>query len=143
MLPLVDKNENELVVNIDPNIGEFKSDYTKLRQSIFNLLSNACKFTHNGTITLNVRLLNRNNKEKILFEIADTGMGMTTECLKNLFTPFSRGESSTSQKISGSGLGLAISRHFCNLLDGEISVQSTPNVGTKITVTIPVAADEL
>ena len=137
MLPLVDKNHNELVVEIDPEIGEFKSDYTKLRQSLFNLLSNACKFTHNGKITLRATLTQRNNKEKILFVIADTGVGMTDECLKNLFTPFARGVNSTSQKISGTGLGLAISRHFCNLLEGEISVQSTLDAGTVFTIHLP------
>jgi len=143
MLPLVDKNGNELIVDIDPDIGEFKSDYTKLRQSLFNLLSNACKFTVNGKIHLRVKKMKRNNKEKILFEIADTGSGMTDECLRNLFVPFSRGENSQSHKIAGTGLGLAISRHFCNLLGGEISVQSTPGAGTVFTVHIPYRKSEL
>lgn len=143
MLPLVDKNENELIVNIDSDIGEFKSDYTKLRQSLFNLLSNACKFTRKGKIHLRVHKTRRNNKEKILFEIADTGSGMSEECLKNLFVPFSRGKNSQSEKISGTGLGLAISRHFCNLLGGEISVQSTPGAGTVFTIHIPYIKSEL
>jgi len=143
MVPLVDKNHNELIVDIDPNIGEFRSDYTKLRQSIFNLLSNACKFTHNGKITFRARLIQRGNKQKLLFEIADTGVGMSDDCLKNLFTPFSRGKNSTAQKISGTGLGLAISRHFCNLLGGEISVQSTAGAGTVFTIHLPYVKSEL
>ncbi|WP_455221581.1 ATP-binding protein [Kaarinaea lacus] len=143
MLPLVEKNENELVVDIDPDISEFKSDYTKLRQSLFNLLSNACKFTVKGKIHLRVMKTRRNDKEKILFEIADTGSGMSDECLKNLFVPFSRGENSQSHKIAGTGLGLAISRHFCNLLGGEISVQSTPGAGTVFTIHIPYIKSEL
>ncbi|WP_455375347.1 ATP-binding protein [Kaarinaea lacus] len=143
MLPLVDKKENELIVDIDSDIGEFKSDYTKLRQSLFNLLSNACKFTRKGKISLRVHKIRHNNKEKILFEIADTGSGMSEECLKNLFVPFSRGKNSQSEKISGTGLGLAISRHFCNLLDGEISVQSTLGAGTVFTIHIPYIKSEL
>jgi len=77
MPPLIDKNWNERVVDIDPGIGEFKSDSTKLQQSLFNLLSNACKFTVNGKIHLRVLKTKRNDKEKILFEITDTESGMT------------------------------------------------------------------
>ena len=145
MLPLVDKNENEneLIIDIASDIGEFKSDYTKLRQSIFNLLSNACKFTHKGKIQLRANKTIHKGKEKILFEISDTGSGMSDECLQNLFISFSRGTNSQSLKIAGTGLGLAISRHFCNLLDGEISVESTPGVGTVFTIHIPYIKSEL
>ena len=143
ILPLIDKNENELIVSVESDLCEFKSDYTKLRQSIFNLLSNACKFTFNGKIQLHVFKATRNNREKILFEISDNGAGMSDECLKNLFVPFSRGDQSRSHKIAGTGLGLAISRHFCNLLGGEISVQSTPGAGTVFTIHIPYIKSEL
>ena len=137
MSPLVDKNNNKLIVELDPAINDFRSDYTKLRQSLFNLLSNSCKFTEDGTITLKVSKQKFNNKEKLIFKINDTGTGMSMECQNNLFVPFSRGRNSNTLKISGTGLGLAISRHFCNLLGGEISVESTLGVGTTFTIHIP------
>jgi signal transduction histidine kinase len=143
MLPLTEKNNNELVVSMDPEIGEFKADYTKLRQSIFNLLSNACKFTLNGTIRLRAFRVIRNNKEKLLFEIADNGTGMSDETLRNLFVPFSRGDQAGTQKIAGTGLGLAISRNFCNLMGGEISAQSTLGAGTVFTIHIPYIKSDL
>jgi len=137
MAPLVDKNNNKLIVEINSGIQDFRSDYTKLRQSLFNLLSNACKFTEDGTITLKVTKQKFNSKEKLIFEIKDTGTGMSLECQNNLFVPFSRGRNSNTLKISGTGLGLAISRHFCNLLGGEIAVESTLGVGTTFTIHIP------
>jgi len=137
MTPLVSKNNNQLIIDIEPDITDFRSDYTKLRQSLFNLLSNACKFTEDGTISLKVAKQNFNGREKIIFEITDTGTGMSNECMTNLFIPFSRGRNSNALKISGTGLGLAISRHFCNLLDGEISVDSTLGIGTTFKIFIP------
>jgi signal transduction histidine kinase len=143
MEPLTEKNNNELIVSVDPDIREFKADYTKLRQSIFNLLSNACKFTQQGKIQLRVYKVTRNNREKLLFEIADNGIGMSDTCLSNLFRPFSRGDQSSAQKIAGTGLGLAISRNFCNLMGGEISAQSTVGAGTVFTIHIPYIRSEL
>jgi len=137
MAPLVNKNNNKFIIDLDPEIHDFRSDYTKLRQSLFNLLSNACKFTVDGIITLKVSKQKFNRKEKLIFKIIDTGTGMSLDCQNNLFVPFARGRNSNTLKISGTGLGLAISRHFCNLLGGEISVESTLGVGTKFTIHIP------
>jgi len=143
MTPLVEKNKNQLVVELEENLGTIKTDYTKLRQSIFNLLSNACKFTEEGSIRMRVYDEKYNNREKIIIEIADTGTGMSNECLTNLFAPFARGRNSATLKISGTGLGLAISRHFCNLLGGEISVESTLGIGTVFKIHLPyIRADE-
>jgi len=143
MRPLVEKNHNHLVIELDKNLDEIKTDYTKVRQSIFNLMSNACKFTENGTITLRAYIHTYKNKKKIIIEVEDTGTGMSNECLANLFAPFERGKNSTTLKISGTGLGLAISRHFCNLLGGEISVQSAVGIGTSFKIHLPyIEADE-
>jgi len=143
MMPLVEKGGNQLEIEVDDNVDEFLSDYTKLRQSIFNLLSNACKFTENGKIALRVSRSRHKNKDKIIFEISDNGTGMSTECLNNLFVPFARGRNSTTMKISGTGLGLAISRYFCNLLGGEISVESTLGVGTVFRIHLPYLQSEV
>ena len=137
MQPMVEKNKNKLIVEMEENIGDVRTDYTKLRQSIFNLLSNACKFTEEGEITLRVYRHTYNIKEKLIIEVIDTGAGMSNECLYNLFTPFERGKNSTALKISGTGLGLTISRHFCNLLDGEISVESDLGIGTVFKIHLP------
>ena len=142
MTPLVSKNNNKLIIEIDPEITCFRSDYTKLRQSLFNLLSNASKFTTDGKITLKVLKDNFGGRNKLIFEVSDTGTGMSNECLSNLFIPFSRGKNSTTLKISGTGLGLAISRHFCNLLGGEISVTSALGVGTTFKIHIPYIAKQ-
>jgi signal transduction histidine kinase len=135
--PMVEKNKNKLIVEVEENIGDIRSDYTKLRQSIFNLLSNACKFTEEGEITLRVYRHTYNVKEKLIIEVIDTGAGMSNECLYNLFAPFERGKNSSTLKISGTGLGLTISRHFCNLLDGEISVESDLGFGTVFKIHLP------
>jgi signal transduction histidine kinase len=143
MVPLVKKNNNELLVDIEENLGEIKTDYTKLRQSVFNLMSNACKFTENGKITLRVYRYTYNIKEKLIVDVEDTGTGMSNECLSDLFAPFARGKNSTALKISGTGLGLAISRQFCNLLGGDISVDSILGVGTVFKIHLPyIKADE-
>lgn len=137
MLPLVGKNNNELIIEIDKDLEDIRTDYTKLQQSIFNLMSNACKFTTDGKIHLRVYREIYKNREKLIIEIADTGTGMSKECLANLFAPFERGRNSTALKISGTGLGLAISRHFCNLLGGEISVDSSAGVGSVFKIHLP------
>jgi len=142
MAPLIRKNNNELILDIDADISTFRSDYTKLRQSLFNLLSNASKFTKDGKISLKVSKIVFSKREKLIFEISDTGTGMSTECLSNLFIPFTRGKNSNTLKISGTGLGLAISRYFCNLLGGEIAVESELGVGTTFKIHIPYIAVE-
>ena len=143
MRPLIEKNRNHLAIEVEENLSDLKTDYTKLRQSIFNLVSNACKFTEDGKITLRAYKHTYKNREKFILEVEDTGTGMSNECLNNLFAPFERGKNSTTLKISGTGLGLAISRHFCNLMGGEISVQSALGVGTSFKIQLPyLKADE-
>ena len=135
--PLVAKNGNRLVVEAAADLGEMRSDLTKVRQTLFNLLSNAAKFTRSGTITLGARRLPAADGDHIEFRVADTGIGMTDEQLRMLFQAFSQADASTARRYGGTGLGLAITRHFCRMLDGEVSVESRPGEGSVFTLVLP------
>ena len=139
--PLVAKNANRLVVECDPGIGLMTADVTKVRQTLFNLLSNASKFTEKGTITLRVQSINP-QPSTLNFEVHDTGIGMTPEQMGRLFLAFEQADASTTKKFGGTGLGLAISRKFCQMMGGDITVQSTPGAGTTFTVTLPLQVQE-
>ena len=132
--PLVNKKHNTLTKN-SPDISDIKitSDITKIKQILLNLISNACKFTENGNITFNISL----DDEWINFEVADTGIGIEDEQLENIFQPFQQADSSTTRKFGGSGLGLAISRHYCEMMNGEISVQKNNHKGSVFNVKLP------
>ena len=132
--PLMGKKGNTLIVDCPPDIGLMHADMTKVRQSLLNLLSNAAKFTESGTITLEVASAG----EDRLFTVRDTGIGMTAEQMAGLFEAFSQADASTTRKYGGTGLGLAITRHFCRMMGGEASVQSTPGQGTAFTLRLPV-----
>lgn len=132
--PLLMKNHNTLVVNCPSDIGTMRSDMTKLRQSLFNLLSNASKFTENGTVTLTVE---RREPDWITFAVSDTGIGMTPEQQAKLFQAFTQADVSTTRKYGGTGLGLVITQQFCKLLGGEIEVESAAGQGTTFTMRLP------
>jgi PAS domain S-box-containing protein len=161
--PLMTKNGNRLEVVCPSDIGRMRADLTKLRQVLFNLLSNANKFTENGVITLRVdrngegRMKTEECKmedgifgESILhssfsllhFQVSDTGIGMTPEQLGRLFQAFSQADTATSKKYGGTGLGLAISRKFCELMGGTLTVESMPGKGSTFTVTLPLEVKE-
>jgi signal transduction histidine kinase/DNA-binding response OmpR family regulator len=133
--PLMAKNQNTLIVNCPDNIGSMQADITKLRQSLFNLLSNASKFTENGTITLAVE---RQAADWIAFAVSDTGIGMTPEQQAKLFKSFSQADESTTRKYGGTGLGLVITKQFCQIMGGDIQVESAAGVGTTFTIRLPV-----
>ena len=189
--PLIGKNGNQLVVECPTDLGSMKADQTKVRQTLFNLLSNASKFTEKGTIKLEVvrqaasssvdeveRLALRAGAPRaaaqpftehparstraecsqrehcyqpgpdasstnpargdlLIFQVSDTGIGMTPEQLGKLFQAFEQAESSTSKKYGGTGLGLAISRKFCRMMGGDITVTSEAGKGSSFTVTLP------
>ncbi len=135
--PLVAKNENSLTVNCSPNLGSMYSDLTKVRQGIFNLLSNAAKFTNQGMITLDIFRQQENGKDWITFTVADTGIGMSPEQVEKLFEPFSQADCSTSRRFGGTGLGLAITRSFCEMMGGSISLDSELNRGSTFTIRLP------
>jgi len=115
------------------------ADQTKVRQALFNLLSNASKFTEHGTISLTVR---RETDDWITFAVTDTGIGMTDEQLGRLFEAFSQAEASTRSQYGGTGLGLAISRHFCRLMGGDLTVESAYGQGSTFTVRLPAVAQK-
>jgi signal transduction histidine kinase len=133
--PLVEKNANRLVVDCPDDVGSMHADVTKVRQALFNLLSNAAKFTDHGTIALAVR---REPDDWLTFAVSDTGIGMTDEQVGRLFEAFSQAEASTRTKYGGTGLGLAISRQFCRLMGGDIAVESESGRGSMFTVRLPV-----
>ena len=121
----------------DNHLGEINADITKIKQILFNLLSNSFKFTHDGKISLNVSRYTVNNKEMFKFIVTDTGIGMTNEQMEVLFTEFSQADTSTTRKYGGTGLGLTISRFFCHMMSGDIDVKSTPGEGSIFIITIP------
>jgi signal transduction histidine kinase/CheY-like chemotaxis protein len=135
IVPLAERNNNRLDVTVDHLVGSLHTDQTKLRQTLYNLLSNACKFTKNGE----VRFLVFRESGEIVFQVSDTGIGMTSDQMARLFQPFSQANSSTTRRFGGSGLGLALSRKFVELLGGSISVVSKSAEGSTFTVRIPVS----
>jgi adenylate cyclase len=135
--PLAAKNGNRLVVECPSDIGSVRSDPTRLRQIMLNLLSNACKFTENGSVALSVSRGHADGKDWISIRVVDTGIGMTNEQLGRLFQEFSQADSSTTRKYGGTGLGLAISDRLCRIMGGSIDVESEPGVGTTFSVRLP------
>lgn len=145
--PLILKKENRLEVDCPADIGTMRADQTKLRQVLFNLLSNAAKFSEKGLIRLTVERSSNpalasgsapaTRESSVLFRVTDTGIGMTPEQLGKLFQAFSQAESSTTRKYGGTGLGLTISRHFCQMMGGDLSVQSTFGSGSTFTAQLP------
>jgi PAS domain S-box-containing protein len=135
--PLAIKNANQLNVSCASDLGMLYADQTKVQQALLNLLSNACKFTERGTITLTAARTMHAGTDWITFAIADTGIGISVEQLRNLFQPFTQGDSSTTRRYGGSGLGLAISYRFCQLMGGDISVTSTLGQGATFTIRLP------
>jgi signal transduction histidine kinase len=132
--PLVTRNGNALEVRHAPDLGSMRSDQVKVRQTLFNLLGNAAKFTKGGRITLEARRLAGGDGDRLEFRVADTGIGMTPEQVAGLFQSFSQADASTTRHYGGTGLGLAITRHFCRMLGGEVAVESEPGRGSTFTV---------
>jgi signal transduction histidine kinase len=134
--PLVHNKGNELVLAVEPDIGTLKSDATKLRQILLNLLSNASKFTEKGTITLAIRR-DPWRPQWLEMIVRDTGIGMDNEALARVFEPFTQADGATTRKYGGTGLGLTICRRFSQMLGGDILVTSEPGKGSTFTVRLP------
>ena len=135
--PLIDKNANKLEVHCADDLGAIHADLTKVRQALFNLLSNASKFTEHGIITLEAAREMVNGQPWISFRVHDTGIGMTPEQLSKLFQAFSQADASTTRQYGGTGLGLAISRKFCQMMGGDITVESVFGQGSTFTIQLP------
>ena len=139
--PLVAKNANTLVVEAGADLGTMRADLTKMRQVLLNLLSNACKFTERGTVTLAASREGEGGGWMV-FRVADSGIGMTPAQTAKLFEAFAQAEASTTRRYGGTGLGLAISRRFCQLMGGDITVASEPGKGSTFTARVPAAVVE-
>jgi len=139
--PLAEKNGNRLEIRCPKDIGRMRVDMTRVRQVMLNLLSNACKFTEKGEVSLDVRG-EQDDDGFLTFAVTDTGIGMNEEQMARLFQEFSQADSSTTRKYGGTGLGLAISRRLCRLMGGDVSVKSTPGVGSTFTASLPRQTEE-
>jgi PAS domain S-box-containing protein len=156
--PLVEQNGNTLAVHCPDDLGSMYADLTRVRQVLFNLLSNAAKFTHQGSITLEVSRQPAHANEQIgadaagdrqpessdwiTFRVIDTGIGMTEEQIRGLFKEFVQADASTTRKYGGTGLGLALSWRFCQMMGGDITVSSEVEEGSVFTVRLPATVAE-
>ncbi len=135
--PLMDKNRNRFEVDGAGDLGSAHQDVTKLRQALLNLLSNAAKFTHDGTITLRASRALNNGQDWLSFEVRDSGIGIPADKIDTVFAEFGQADDSTSREYGGTGLGLPISRRFCQLMGGDITLESRPGRGSTFTIDIP------
>jgi PAS domain S-box-containing protein len=140
--PLVQQKGNRLVTECAPDLGSMRADITKVRQTLFNLLSNASKFTEQGTITVAAERGRVDGVDWITMRVSDTGIGMKPEQLANLFQAFTQADASTTRKYGGTGLGLVITRRFCQMMGGDVTVASAPGEGTTFTVRLPAAVPD-
>ncbi len=135
--PLAENNQNTLEIELDDQLGTMRADPTRVRQIILNLLSNAFKFTQNGTVSLRVRRSAETSRDWIEFSVSDTGIGMSNEQMKRLFEEFSQVEDGVRRHKPGAGLGLAICQRLCRMMGGSISVESEPAAGSTFRVRLP------
>jgi signal transduction histidine kinase len=135
--PLAEKNGNRLDVISAPDVGGMHADLTKLRQALFNLLSNACKFTERGTVSLTASREADPTGDWLTFVVRDSGIGMTPEQMAKLFQEFSQADASTTKRFGGTGLGLALSRRLCRMMGGDVTVESEPGRGSAFTIRLP------
>ncbi len=140
--PLAGKNGNRLDLDCPGAIGSMHADLTKVRQALFNLLSNACKFTEGGTVSLTVAREPADGQEWMVFGVQDTGIGMTPEQLAKLFEAFTQADAATTRRFGGTGLGLALSRRLCRMMGGDITVESESGRGSTFTIRLPARVAE-
>jgi signal transduction histidine kinase/DNA-binding response OmpR family regulator len=134
---LIEKNGNTFDVRVADDLGTMHADLTKVRQVLLNLLSNAAKFTNHGTVTLSAMRTLVDGAEWIYFHVTDTGIGISSEQLRNLFQEFTQADASTTRRYGGTGLGLALSRRFCEMMGGDIYVTSQEGRGSTFSVRFP------
>jgi signal transduction histidine kinase/CheY-like chemotaxis protein len=140
--PLAEKNRNRIEVRCGPDAGDMHADLTKVRQALFNLLSNACKFTEAGSVTLAVERAGGPGGDVLTFAVTDTGIGMTPEQMARLFESFAQADASVSRRFGGTGLGLALSRRLARMMGGDITVTSAPGQGSTFALRLPARVAE-
>ena len=136
---LAEQNKNRLIVEAQENLGALTVDPMRLRQILLNLLSNACKFTKQGEVTLRARRV-ADGRDWIELSVSDTGIGMTAEQQAKLFEEFTQADATTAQRFGGTGLGLAIARKLARMMGGDVIVTSEMGKGSVFTVRLPVGA---
>ncbi|HEV7239226.1 MAG TPA: response regulator [Thermoanaerobaculia bacterium] len=137
------KNGNTLEIEcIPPDIGFMRADLSKVRQGLFNLVSNAAKFTHGGQIRIDAERQTMDGSEWILFRVSDTGIGLSSEQSVRLFQSFTQADASTTRKFGGTGLGLALTRRFCQMMGGDVTVHSVVGEGSVFTIKLPATVTE-
>ena len=139
--PMATKSGNRLVIDCPEDFGTIHADQTRFRQSMLNLASNANKFTEKGTVTITAHQGQENGRDWITLAVTDTGIGMTPTQMGKLFQEFSQASSTTASKYGGTGLGLVISRRFCQMMGGDITVESEPGRGSTFTIRLPRIVD--
>jgi signal transduction histidine kinase/CheY-like chemotaxis protein len=140
MRPLSEPKKNRLIIECPEDLGNMHGDRIKVRQCLLNLLSNACKFTDQGTITFSASRLARKGVDWLVFRVSDTGIGMTPEQLGKIFRAFTQADDSTSRRYGGTGLGLALTKKFCQIMGGDVSVASEAGKGSTFTIELPAVA---
>jgi PAS domain S-box-containing protein len=135
--PLAAKKANHIDLQCAPGLGQMIADITKVRQILFNLLANACKFTEKGNIVLAAAPTKVDEQDWIALTVRDTGIGMTPEQVSKIFRPFTQANALTARKYGGTGLGLSLSKHFCEMMGGEITVSSELGLGSTFCVRLP------
>ncbi len=140
--PMVENNANTLHIERAANLGVMHADQIKVRQALYNLLSNAAKFTHDGNITLDAERQLMDGREWIEFRVTDTGIGLSAEQIVKLFQDFTQADASTTRKFGGTGLGLALTRRFCQMMSGDVTVHSIPGEGSIFTIKLPAVVGE-
>jgi CheY-like chemotaxis protein len=139
---LIQQNGNTLRIVCPAGVGSMHADMTKVRQVLFNLLSNASKFTQRGKVSLEVERTKEGQTDWLTFRVSDSGIGMTPEQIGKLFQRFSQADSATTNKYGGTGLGLALCRSFCEMMGGSVSVASEFGQGSIFTVRLPALMPE-
>jgi signal transduction histidine kinase len=134
---LIEKNDNVLAMDIDDDIGEAYADLTKVRQILLNMVSNAAKFTSNGTITLFAKRYTEGEQDNLRLGVSDTGIGIPEDMLSKIFEEFTQADDSTTRSFGGTGLGLALVRRFCQMMGGNVWAESVVGEGSSFIVDIP------